>query len=145
MNSFNHYSLGSIGNWLYGHVAGIDQQPGSVAYGELLLRPTVGGRLTWATARQQSPRGEVECGWSLADGELRVDVAVPPGVTALLHLPAAEPEHAREGGHDLGESPGVTVVDVTADMVVLALNSGRFAFTTRSPVPNRYPGMTPTS
>jgi alpha-L-rhamnosidase len=143
MNSFNHYSLGSIGDWLYGHVAGIGQQPGSVAYRELLLRPTIGGRLTWATARQQSPRGEVRCGWSLADDELRVDVAVPPGATALLHLPAAGSADVREGGRDLGESPGVAVVNVTAGTVVLALTSGRFAFTT--PAPNPRPGTTPIS
>ncbi|MFD0855866.1 family 78 glycoside hydrolase catalytic domain, partial [Actinomadura adrarensis] len=46
MNSFNHYSLGSVGDWLYGGVAGIGQAPGSVAYRRLLLRPQVGGRLT---------------------------------------------------------------------------------------------------
>ena len=28
MNSFNHYSLGSVGDWLFGRVAGIDQTPG---------------------------------------------------------------------------------------------------------------------
>ncbi|MGK5684084.1 family 78 glycoside hydrolase catalytic domain [Actinoplanes sp. URMC 104] len=62
MNSFNHYSLGSVGEWLYGRVAGIDQAPGSVAYRELLLRPTPGGKLTWARAEQETVRGSVSCG-----------------------------------------------------------------------------------
>ena len=64
MNSFNHYSLGSVGDWLFGRVAGIDQTPGSVAYRELLLRPLPGGRLTWARAEQETARGRVACGWS---------------------------------------------------------------------------------
>ena len=64
MNSFNHYSLGSVGDWLFGRVAGIDQAPGSVAYRELLLRPLPGGRLTWARAEQETARGRVACGWS---------------------------------------------------------------------------------
>ena len=62
MNSFNHDSLGSVGDWLYGRVAGIDQTATSVAYSELLLRPTPGGRLTWARAEQETARGRVACG-----------------------------------------------------------------------------------
>ena len=38
MNSFNHYSLGSVGEWLYRNVAGIDpEQPG---YRTLFVRPS---------------------------------------------------------------------------------------------------------
>ncbi len=137
MNSFNHYSLGSVGDWLYGRVAGIDQEAGSVAYRRLLLRPTVGGRLTWATARQESPRGEICCGWTLDGEHLRVDVAVPPGATALLHLPAAGPDNVREGGRDLAAAPGVEVVDASAGTLVLALTSGRFGFTAARPAGSR--------
>jgi alpha-L-rhamnosidase len=54
MNSFNHYSLGSVGDWLYGRVAGIDQTPGSVAFSELRLRPLPGGRLRRARAEQET-------------------------------------------------------------------------------------------
>lgn len=129
MNSFNHYSLGSVGDWLYGRVAGIDQEDDSVAYRRLLLRPVPGGRLTWATARQESPRGSISCGWAL-DGEgLRVDVAVPPGATALLHLPVAGPDGVREGGRDLAAAPGVEVAGTDAGALVVALSSGRFGFT----------------
>ena len=87
MNSFNHYSLGSVGDWLFGRVAGIDQTPDSVAYRELLLRPMPGGRLTWARAEQETVRGRVACGWSIADGVLTVTATIPPGCTALLEIP----------------------------------------------------------
>nr|MDQ3604118.1 family 78 glycoside hydrolase catalytic domain [Actinomycetota bacterium] len=36
MNSFNHYSLGSVGEWLYRYVAGIDQDPGGTGYERIL-------------------------------------------------------------------------------------------------------------
>jgi alpha-L-rhamnosidase len=87
MNSFNHYSLGSVGDWLYGYVAGIDQTPDSVAYRELLLRPRPGGALTWARAEQETARGRVACGWSLDGDRLTVTATVPPNCTALLELP----------------------------------------------------------
>ncbi|WP_284748323.1 alpha-L-rhamnosidase [Amycolatopsis sp. RTGN1] len=91
MNSFNHYSLGSVGDWLFGRVAGIDQAPDSVAYSELLLRPLPGGTLTWARAEQETARGRVACGWSLDGEQITVTAVVPPGATAVLEVPTTDP------------------------------------------------------
>ncbi|MFG1920593.1 family 78 glycoside hydrolase catalytic domain [Cryptosporangium sp. NPDC048952] len=96
MNSFNHYSLGSIGDWLYGGVAGIGQTPDSVGYRELDLRPAVGGRLTWARASQETVRGRVASGWRLDGDQVVVDVEVPPGATADLVVPTSDPSSVRE-------------------------------------------------
>ncbi|RAO32627.1 Alpha-L-rhamnosidase [Micromonospora noduli] len=125
MNSFNHYSLGSVGDWLFGRVAGIDQAPGSVAYKELLLRPTPGGKLTWARAEQETARGLVRCGWNLDGGQLTVEVAVPPGSTAVLEIPTPDPGSVR---HD--DAP-VTAVP-SARGATLRLTSGRYTFTATS-------------
>ncbi|GGV29508.1 alpha-L-rhamnosidase [Actinomadura cremea] len=140
MNSFNHYSLGSIGDWLYGGVAGIDQTPGSVAYEHLLLRPAVGGRLTWARAEQETPRGTVLSAWSLhpadhpgGSAELRLDVAVPPGARATLHIPTDDPRGVREDGEHLANRPGVEAVDARPDGVAVDLASGRYTFTAAAP------------
>jgi len=44
MNSFNHYSFGAAGEWLFRSVAGIDQEPGALAYDSILIRPELGGQ-----------------------------------------------------------------------------------------------------
>jgi len=95
MNSFNHYSLGSVGDWLFGRVAGIDQTPRSVAYRELLLRPLPGGTLTWARAEQETARGRVACGWSRTDDLITVITTVPPGCTAVLEVPTGDADSVR--------------------------------------------------
>jgi alpha-L-rhamnosidase len=95
MNSFNHYSLGSVGDWLFGRVAGIDQTPESVAYTELLLRPLPGGTLTWARAEQETARGRVTCGWSLDGDRITLTTDVPPGTTASLEVPTPDPASIR--------------------------------------------------
>ncbi|GIJ50602.1 alpha-L-rhamnosidase [Virgisporangium aliadipatigenens] len=134
-NSFNHYSLGSVGDWLYGRVAGIDQSPDSVAYRELLLRPLPGGRLTWARAEQETVRGTVHCGWSLEHGLLTVDVTVPPGCTAVLEVPTPDPDSLREGDLPAAGAPGVLRVERTAARATLRLTSGRYTFTATAPTP----------
>ena len=60
MNSFNHYSLGSVGQWLYEHVAGIRAaEPG---YGHVLIAPEP-GELEWARATYRSVRGPITSAW----------------------------------------------------------------------------------
>ncbi|MFD0687790.1 alpha-L-rhamnosidase [Actinomadura fibrosa] len=135
MNSFNHYSLGSVGEWLYGGVAGIGQHPDSVAYRDLLLKPTVGGRLTSAHARQETARGTVECGWSLDPGGLRVDAVVPPGARAALVLPTAAPGDVREGGEPVSGRDDIEVVARTGHALTVRLGSGRYRFTAPPPAP----------
>ncbi|MBG6087548.1 alpha-L-rhamnosidase [Actinomadura viridis] len=136
MNSFNHYSLGSVGDWLYGGVAGIDQHPDSVAYRHLLLRPNVGGRLTWARARQETPLGTAACGWSLhpASGplDLRVEVTVPPGAQATLHIPTADPRSVHESRGGLPER-GVDIVGSLPEELVVRLDSGTYHFSAAAP------------
>ena len=109
MNSFNHYSLGSVGDWLYGRVAGIDQTPESVAYSELLLRPLPGGTLTWARAEQETARGRVACGWSRDGDRVTVTATVPPGSTAVLEVPTTDPDSVR-----LGDRPAGTTLRLTS-------------------------------
>jgi alpha-L-rhamnosidase len=127
MNSFNHCSLGSIGDWLYGHVAGIDQAAGSVAYRELLLRPRPGGRLTWARAQQETVRGQVACGWSVLND--RLTVTVPPGSTAVREIPTTDPASVCEDGTPAADRPGVLGVEPSAAGASLRLTSGRYTFT----------------
>ena len=120
MNSFNHYSLGSVGDWLFCRVAGIDQTTESVAYSELLLRPLPGGTLTWARAEQETARGRVACGWSLDGDTVTVTATVPPGATALLEVPTTNPDSIRSADQD-------GVLDQTG--ATLRLTSGQHVVT----------------
>jgi alpha-L-rhamnosidase len=133
MNSFNHYSLGSVGDWLFGRVAGIDQTPRSIGYRELSLRPLPGGRLTWARAEQATVRGRVACGWSIEGSRITVTATVPPGSTALLEFPTCDPDSVREDGAPIAGRPGVLGVEPSADGVTLRLASGRYTISAAAP------------
>lgn len=133
MNSFNHYSLGSIGDWLFGRVAGIDQAPRSVGFRELLLRPLPGGTLTWAQAEQETVRGKVACGWSLANGRITVTATVPPGSTAVLEVPTPDPDSLRESNAAVLSRPGVLGVEPSAAGATLRLTSGRYIVSAVAP------------
>jgi alpha-L-rhamnosidase len=132
MNSFNHYALGSVGEWLYRGVAGLDQAPESVGFRDLLIRPRLGG-LGQAGARHESVRGRTSVAWSRVDGVLKLDVTVPPGATATVHVPTADPSGVRERGLPVREATGVRVVHVESGALVCRLTSGDFHFTSVAP------------
>jgi alpha-L-rhamnosidase len=129
MNSFNHYSLGSVGDWFFGRIAGIDQTSDSVAYSEPLFRPLPGGSLTWARAAQETARGKVACGWSVSGREISVEVTVPPSCSAVLEIPTSEPHGVVEAGQPAGGREGVLGTAPHPDGLTLRLASGRYRFT----------------
>jgi alpha-L-rhamnosidase len=129
MNSFNHYSLGSVGEWLFGSVAGIGQAPGSVAFDAVEIRPHPGGRLTWAAARYESALGLVESSWRIDGPELRLQVTVPPGATASIRVPTTDPGSVREGGRRLADVADLHVIGSQEDCVICSAGSGSYDFT----------------
>jgi alpha-L-rhamnosidase len=102
MNSFNHYSLGSVGEWLYRYLLGIDQQPGTAGFGRLLLRPHPGGSLDWARGSYASIRGTIRTGWKRERGRFTYRAELPPNVTATIRIPS---RHAAEVRDAAGNPP----------------------------------------
>ncbi len=90
MNSFNHYALGSVGEWLYRFILGIELAPGAAGFDELVVRPHAGGGLTWARGSYESVRGPVAVGWRVDGGSFSLRVTLPAGVRASVRVPSAD-------------------------------------------------------
>jgi alpha-L-rhamnosidase len=110
MNSFNHYSLGSVGEWLYRFVLGIEPAPGSAGFGRLLLRPHPGGELRWAAGAYHCVRGPITTGWRQSGDRFEFSAELQPNVTASVRIPSDDPGKVRDlSGHpptDIAEFPG---------------------------------------
>ena len=88
MNSFNHYSLGSVGEWLFRHVAGIELDPAHPGYERFVLKPYIGGGLDWARASYRTAHGTIRSHWRREDGRLQWTITVPANTVADVWLPA---------------------------------------------------------
>jgi alpha-L-rhamnosidase len=124
MNSFNHYSLGSIGNWLYGWVAGIRQANGSSGWTRAVIEPTPGGRLRSASASQETPKGRIATSWRIADGIFDLNVEIPPGCEAVVQIPTKDPESVRQDGQPVSATDRTMQTKVSIDIC-----SGHYHFT----------------
>lgn len=138
MNSFNHYSFGAVGEWLFTHAAGIDTAaPG---FAGLLLRPRPSPRLPKCTARLLTNRGWVHSQWRVErDGSFHFSCRIPPSAPARVILPVAAAARVSEGGIPAGEAAGVRVISEGAGGVVLSVDPGHYQFACTG-VPGAGPG-----
>ena len=97
MNSLNHYSLGSVAEWLYRFVLGIDQEPGSSGFGRPVLRPHPGEPLRWARGSYRSVRGVISAGWEVSGDRFTYRVELPPNLSATVCVPSSDASSVRDG------------------------------------------------
>jgi alpha-L-rhamnosidase len=96
MNSFNHYSLGSVGQWLYEYVAGI--RVAAPGYERVLIAPEP-GELSWARAVYRSVRGPIASAWRRSGEAIELEVEIPANVTATVIAPGRSPVEVGPGRH----------------------------------------------
>lgn len=107
MTSFNHYALGAVADWMHRRLAGL--APAAPGYRELVVHPYPTAALTSASARHLTPYGEAGVQWERTGGRLKLDVKVPVGATAQVHVPGSpEPERVAHGEHSWDVSDPTT-------------------------------------
>lgn len=90
MNSLNHYSYGSVVEWMYRCLAGIRPVERAAGFRSACLAPLPDYRLSQVSAAYDSPAGRFESGWKLVGDQVQMHFAVPFGAEAKIILPHAE-------------------------------------------------------
>ena len=130
MNSFNHYSYGSVTEWIYDTLIGIACDEDAPGFSHFILRPTCGGGLTHAEGSYLSVYGLIKSEWDAAEDAMTgYQCTVPANTTATLYLPAERIASVTESGKPLSDAKGISVVSEKDGTVELLLDSGSYAFT----------------
>ena len=132
MNSFNHYSLGSVGEWLRRRVAGIDNAPGETGYRRIRIAPVLDESLAWAEGSYESIRGTIRSRWERASDGLSLAVTIPANTSAEIVLPATTLAAVREGGVAVAGAEGVSGAWEEDGAVIVTVGSGDYAFAVAS-------------
>ena len=82
MNSYNHYAYGSVADWMYGVMLGIDTDESKPAYENIILAPHPDKRLSFAQASVETRHGTVVSKWRIEGDTVYYDFIVPETATA---------------------------------------------------------------
>ncbi|HUM83091.1 MAG TPA: family 78 glycoside hydrolase catalytic domain [Lachnospiraceae bacterium] len=88
MNSLNHYTYGSIAEWIYSHAAGIARSPEVPGFRKAVLKPSLNWKIRFVSAEYESPSGTYKSSWKMtAPSHVEYRCTIPFGCTARLELP----------------------------------------------------------
>jgi len=125
MNSFSHYAIGAVGEWMFGTMLGI--APASPGFAEVSIAPRPGPGVDRARASYRSIRGTILSEWKRSDAGLTFDMTIPPNTSALVRLPGRNADAITESGVPLRDSRTVRVL-APSDAIYCRVGSGRYSF-----------------
>jgi alpha-L-rhamnosidase len=132
MNSFNHYSFGSVGAWLISNSLGIQRDEYTPAFQRFILKPTPdpSEKMTWAKGYYDSVYGRIESEWRIEPLANVYFVSVPKNTTSEIRL-LANSQHDIDIRTLDGTEPGK--INLAAkqyeNRVGFELTPGRYQFT----------------
>jgi alpha-L-rhamnosidase len=90
LRSFNHPNYGSIGEWFFESLGGLQPDEDHPGFEHFFVRPQAEGPLMQADVAYRSVRGWIRSAWKKENGRLEMRVEVPAGTTATIRVPGRE-------------------------------------------------------
>lgn len=128
MNSFNHYSFGAVGAWMYNYSLGIERNEAAPGFKHFILRPQPDptGKMTFAKGYYNSMYGRIESSWEIKEKSCYYHFSVPANTSAMLYLKADSIQNIRAGVNPVLSLKGVKLVRTNGGKYVFTLQPGDY-------------------
>ena len=128
MNSFNHYAIGAVGEWIFRNIAGINPDPDQPGYKHFIIEPRPGGGLTSAKASYNSIHGLISTEWKKDQNSFTLNVTIPANTTASVVLPVKQVERITESGSSLKDLKSIKITQVNDKEISIEIPAGHYQF-----------------
>ena len=126
MNSFNHYSLGSCGEWMFRSMLGIETD--GAGFKKIVMKPELGEGITWAKGHYDSIHGRIDSDWKREGEQFSWKIIVPANTTATVYVPAKDVVSVSESAKPVDQAEGVTFLRMEKGRAVYEVGSGTYQF-----------------
>ncbi len=99
MNSYNHYAYGSVFDWMFAYIGGIDINDGGEGYSNITIAPVPDKRLGFADTEIETAYGKIISKWSYREDFIRYEITVPDGVNTEIKLRDGQQYNISGGKH----------------------------------------------
>ncbi len=126
VNSQNHPMFGSISEWFYKSLLGINAlAPGFTRFE---IRPQPAGDLTWARGYYDAVTGRIASEWKIEGEHFTMRVTVPANTTALICIPSLADTPILESGQNALHAAGLKFNEFKNGDAVFEVQSGEYVF-----------------
>ncbi len=134
MNSFNHYSFGAVGSWMYNYSLGIERDENEPGFKHFILQPEPDptGKMTFAKGYYDSMYGQIKSGWEIKDNAVHYQLSIPANTTATLYMSAPSLESIYESGKSISKVDGIQYIGTENGKYKFKVQSGEYKI--KSPV-----------
>jgi len=126
--SHNHPMFGSVSEWFYKWLAGIQVDPTAVGFDKIIIRPQMISNVKWVKAKYNSIHGEIVSEWDRNEDTLILDLTIPVNTTALVYLPAKDLVSIREGNKEFSEIKDIEFMKMESGHAIFKIGSGKYLF-----------------
>jgi len=144
--SHSHPMYGSVCRWFFQSIAGINPDPSSPGFKNILIKPNcLLGDLTYAKAEYNSVYGVISSSWKREDDVLFLDIRIPVNTTATVYLPAVDGNHITESGKTIKMAEGLKFMGMQENKAQIEIGSGKYCFVSQniSGLKKKLPANTP--
>lgn len=123
-NSWNHFMMGQIEEWLYKSLVGIIPDEANPGFKHFFLQPEIVGDMTYVKGSYHSVFGEIKSEWEKKEGKLYFKCTIPANTTATVKLPVTKNAIIKINGKLLNEAKTVLKVLTNTKKPSFVLDSG---------------------
>ncbi|NOR33979.1 MAG: family 78 glycoside hydrolase catalytic domain, partial [Bacteroidales bacterium] len=126
--SHSHPMFGSVCQWFYQALAGINPDPEHPGFRNIIIRPRQLGNMEYARASYTSVYGNIESGWKWEGDNLAFKLTIPVNSTATVILPAADPDDVSINNKSEKNCKDVSFLAFKDSLVTYRVESGYYEF-----------------
>jgi alpha-L-rhamnosidase len=127
MNSFSHYSFGSVCEWMFEYMAGIKSK--GTAYKHIIIKPDISkDKISFVNASLNTMNGKIVSSWKVEGNKLLMHIVIPVNTMAEVYVPSVESSTIKENGIDIKESPDIKIYKFENGIQKVNVGSGNYNF-----------------
>jgi len=124
--SQNHPMFGSISEWFYKSLLGINAKaPG---FAKFEIKPQPAGDLTWAKGHYDAVVGQISSEWKILGTQFFLNVTVPANTKATICVPSLPKKEVLESGQPSKKSSGLKYIEYRDGYAIFEVGSGNYSF-----------------
>jgi alpha-L-rhamnosidase len=125
MNSFNHYSFGSVCEWMFQYMAGIKSE--GTAYKNIIIKPDIPkDKIKYVNASVNTMNGKIESSWKLEGEKLVMNIIIPVNTSAEIYIPTSDPGSIKINDSEMKKIPYLEIDKFENNLQEIKVGSGNY-------------------